>query len=146
MNSKPVKPGSAALICFSPSLLAALTQAQEINACDRLAGSPQDPSRVGPGVPFFSIDGEAALAACATAERDHPDTVRFAYQLGLALARLKRYPEAAVRLREAAEAGYAPAEADLAYAITEFGVDGGSPAEAFRWSMRAAQEDYTPAM
>jgi hypothetical protein len=80
-------------------------------------------------------------AACAAAERDHPDTARFAYQLGLALARLKRYPEAAVRLREAAEAGYAPAEADLAYAITEFGVDGGSPAEAFRWSMRAAQED-----
>ena len=102
-----MKPGSAALICFSPSLLAALTQAEEINACDRLAGSPQDPSRVGPGVPFFSIDGEAALAACTTAERDHPNTVRFAYQLGLALARVKRYPEAVVRLRETAEVGYA---------------------------------------
>ena len=103
MNSKPVKPGSAALICFSPSLLAALTQAEEINACDRLAGSPQDPSRVGPGVPFFSIDGEAALAACTTAERDHPNTVRFAYRLGLALARVKRYPRrwsACVRRRK----------------------------------------------
>ena len=34
----------------------------------------------------------------------------------------------------------------MAYAMTEFGVPGGSAAEAFRWSMRAAEQDYSPAM
>ncbi len=138
---------STAVIWLSLALIAAApAQAEDAEACDRLAGSPQDPGRVGPGVAFFSMDGAAALAACAAAAQDHPETVRFKYQLGLALARLKRYSEAAIRLREAAEAGYAPAEADLAYAITEFGVPGGDAAEAFRWSMRAAEQGYTPAM
>ena len=30
--------------------------------------------------------------------------------------------------------------------MTEFGVPGGSAAEAFRWSMCAAEQDYSPAM
>ena len=30
--------------------------------------------------------------------------------------------------------------------MTEFGVPGGSAAGAFRWSMRAAEQDYSPAM
>jgi uncharacterized protein len=30
--------------------------------------------------------------------------------------------------------------------MTEFGVPGGSAAEAFRWSMRAAEQDYSHAM
>lgn len=67
---------------------------------------PRTRAGLGPAFPFSRLT-EAALAACTTAERDHPNTVRFAYQLGLALARVKRYPEAVVRLRETAEAGYA---------------------------------------
>jgi TPR repeat protein len=128
------------------TFMATPTRPEDLSACDRLAGNPEDPQRVGPGVPFFSMDGTAAVAACASAAQSHPEIVRFKYQLGLALARTKHYEEALVPVREAAAAGYAPAEADLAYAITNFGSPPQDYGEAFRWSMRAAEQGYSPAM
>ncbi len=135
-------------ICVSIALLGAPAKAEDIAgaACDRLAGNPDDPHRIGPGVPFFLMDGPAAIVACVSAVREDPTSVRFEYQLALALARSKRYADAIEPLREAARAGYAAAEADLGYAYADLGIPRRDFAEGFRWAMLAANQDYTPAM
>jgi TPR repeat protein len=135
-----------ATLVFLFSLVSLTARAEEIDACDRLAANPEDPQKVGSGVPFFEIDGPAALEACRAALEGHPHILRFRYQLALALARTKQFAEAAAAIKPAAEAGYAAAEADLGYLLRDgLGVDLDAVA-ALRWSMLAAQQGYSPAM
>ena len=76
-----------------------------IAACDRLAASPYDPNRDGPGVPLDKIDAEPAIAACGAALAQNPDNPRIAYDLGRAQERTGRF---------AADQGLAPAQYNLA--------------------------------
>ncbi|HWT31886.1 MAG TPA: tetratricopeptide repeat protein, partial [Propylenella sp.] len=65
--------------------LAALDRPQP-NECDRLAGDPTDPQRVGEGVARIEPDAAAAaLSACEAAIAEKPEEGRFHYQLGRAL-------------------------------------------------------------
>ena len=136
----------AMVLCLT--LFASTPRAEELSsdACDRLAANPDDPNKVGPGVPFFEMDGPAAVAACRSAVEQNPGVVRFRYQLALALARTKQFDEALAAIRPAAEAGYAPAEADLGYLYRDLHAGNESLETAFHWSMLAAQQGYTVAM
>jgi len=57
-----------------------------ITDCDRLAASPVDPWRYGPGVLRADMDVDAAIAACTKAPPDQADQPRFDFQLGRAYA------------------------------------------------------------
>lgn len=71
--------------------------------CDRLA-APIDPSARDSGIEFLKIEVEAAVAACTAAAREHPDGVRFVYQLGRAHDAGRRYDQARELYAAAADA------------------------------------------
>ena len=48
-------------------LMAGAASAGEPTECDRLAGSPTDPNRVGAGIGLYGIEPAEAIAACETA-------------------------------------------------------------------------------
>jgi uncharacterized protein len=101
--------------------LAGLALAQGVHAadadpvaeCDRLAGNPRDPQRVGPGVERTDMDGEAAVAPCRAAVEAASGSARLQYQLGRALDYAGRIEEAAQWYRRAADAGSAVARTAL---------------------------------
>lgn len=82
-----------------------------IARCDRLAGSPFDTHRAGPGVLASQADWPAAVIACRAAVTAHPDNARMHYLLGRALLGNERRPE----LVKAAALGYGAALASLGY-------------------------------
>lgn len=86
--------------------------------CDRLAQPPRSVMGSLPayaeGVAPDRIDGEAALAACELAARDHPDETRFRAWLGRALERLDRGTEAVATYLWAANRGHPIALINLA--------------------------------
>jgi len=55
--------------------------------CDNLAANPNDPRRVGAGVEYAALKGQAdaAVKACASAAQQNPTEPRFRYQLARAL-------------------------------------------------------------
>jgi hypothetical protein len=61
-------------------------QQQSGDDCDRLAANPTDAKKVGPGVHFDVLKGQAdqAFEACSTAVKLFPDELRYQYQLGRA--------------------------------------------------------------
>jgi hypothetical protein len=71
--------------------------------CDRLAGDPSDPDRVGSGVPDAELRtwNDAAILICQRALQTEPGTARLHYNLGRALFLRNRHTEA---LRESAVA------------------------------------------
>jgi TPR repeat protein/S1-C subfamily serine protease len=112
--------------------------------CDRLAADPDDPARVGSGIPDHEIRAHEAVIACEAALAVHPGEERFVYQL--ARARMQSAPErASGTFRGLAERGHAGA----AHAIG-MGYLGGRPvkdeAEAGVWFRRAAEKGHVMAM
>lgn len=96
----------AHLLCAA-SVLASTEPA--VHDCDRLAAHPLDEQRANvPGVDFEDI-GTEAVPACEAAVAAYPDTVRFKYQLGRALAANGTTDRAVAVYEEAANAGYGPA-------------------------------------
>ncbi|MBN2370741.1 MAG: sel1 repeat family protein [Vicinamibacteria bacterium] len=67
--------------------------------CDELAASPDDKQAVTSGVPHDKLDGDAAVVACQAAVDHAPDVARFRFQLGRALAKLRRFEEAVQQYR-----------------------------------------------
>lgn len=88
----------------------ALAKDVPVAACDTLAAHPEDPDRIGAGVPRAKVDLPAAIAACRQAVAAHPDTPRFKYQLSRVLFYSGQEQEAVERMRGAAETGYPQAE------------------------------------
>lgn len=77
--------------------------------CDRLAGNPFDRQKlIGQGVFLRDIEPEA-VNVCDAASQAHPQEPRYLYQLGRALEKVKRIPEATDRYQRAADLGYARA-------------------------------------
>jgi hypothetical protein len=113
--------------------------------CDRMAGSPLDPRKHAPGVPFGGIDAENAVTACLAAIKAAPDEPRFPYQLGRALDRADKPEAAAARFRAAAERGYSCAENNLGFAYEKGRGVAKNDAEALRLYRRAAQDGCAPA-
>jgi hypothetical protein len=73
------------------------------NRCDLLAGHPDDPEHLGPGVADDQLDAGAALVACQDAVKREPRTGRLQFQLARALLGNDRPSEAITVLKQAAD-------------------------------------------
>ncbi|MEM8876445.1 MAG: tetratricopeptide repeat protein [Pseudomonadota bacterium] len=82
--------------------------------CDRLAASPNDPTRTAPGIWHGAIDAQPAIDACAQAAALFPGEPRFAYQYGRALYSANRFGEAFTLFQRAAASGHKTARAQVA--------------------------------
>jgi TPR repeat protein len=89
------------------------TAAPVAHDCDRLAAHPDDPSKVGAGQPWETLDPELAIPACELALETSPDQLRYHFQLGRASHKAKRYQQARANYRFAAERGYIAAQLNL---------------------------------
>src|SRR5262245_15882556 len=65
-------------------LVAGAASAGEPTECDRLAGSPTDPSRVEAGIGLFGIEPAEAIASCEKALSNDADNPRLLFNLGRA--------------------------------------------------------------
>ena len=65
-------------------LMAGAASAGEPTECDRLAGSPTDPNRVGEGIGLYGIESAVAIAACERALAGDPHNPRLLFNLGRA--------------------------------------------------------------
>lgn len=103
--------GAAATVALLLTTAGGSAQAQFGSSaeCDRLAANPDDPGRVGSGVPFDKIDGLAAVSACRSAAQTDSGQPRLLYQLGRALDFQKDFGGAVSAYEEAAAGGYSPA-------------------------------------
>ena len=90
-----------------------------LSPCDRLAGHPSDPDKVGPGIEREAIDVPAAIAACEAGLRADPKNARFEYQLGRLLFYSKQTQAALPHLETSAKAGHRQAEFVLGYIHSE---------------------------
>lgn len=105
---------AAVAVCAAASTATAQERAAApLHACDRLAGNPLDPQRVGRGVPTDEIDANRAIAACQEAVELFPGEPRFQFQLGRAYRSAGRNGDAVRLYRAAAEQGYAGAQNSL---------------------------------
>ncbi|MGH8613739.1 MAG: tetratricopeptide repeat protein [Gammaproteobacteria bacterium] len=74
--------------------------------CDQLAGDPEDPHKIGVGMPFVQLDSAAAIKACKQAVEISP-LARYQYQLGRAFHKAGKRADALHWYRKAADQGYA---------------------------------------
>ena len=95
--------------------VAAVAQEAPATECDTYAASPLDPQRKAPAVPDGEVNPALAVPACVSALASFPDSLRLKYQLGRSYRQAKNQREAIGWYRQAAEHGYAPAQAALGY-------------------------------
>jgi TPR repeat protein len=99
--------------------------------CDLAAADHLDPEGVGLARFANEIEPEAALLACQAAAEREPQNARFHYQLGRALAALRRYDEARAAWDKARALGHSRASYAIGNAIVnEARETGGSAVEA----------------
>lgn len=79
---------------------------QEVTECDRLAGHPDDPHKVVPGLGTRAMDLPAAIQACRTDLAKDAQNPRLQYQLARALTYNGRVTEALPIIEQSAAAGY----------------------------------------
>lgn len=79
---------------------------QAVTECDRLAGHPDDPFRVGPGVATRDVKNELAIAACQAELARDPKNPRVSYQLARVLTYAGRVGEAVPHIERAAATNY----------------------------------------
>lgn len=118
------------------SVASAAADAPPPNDCDRLAAHPADGNRVVPGVQWDVMNARAAIRACSDAVAEHPDVLRFQFQLGRALLRAQRRDEGLPYLFAAAEKNYAAAFANIG---GTYQFDLGNYSEALKWYRRGAE-------
>ena len=73
--------------------------------CDQLADSPDDPAKIGNGVPIDQINVAEALPVCEQAARRLPPRPRYQYAYGRVLAAANRYTDAARQYSAADQGG-----------------------------------------
>ena len=104
-----------------------------VEDCDRLAASPFDPNRRGPGIEFKKIDASKAIAACLEALTLEPDNIRLQFQYARSLDKAKRYTQALAWYRRAAEQRYAAAQYGLGWMYANGRGVPKDEAEAVKW-------------
>ncbi len=108
----------------------AAARPEPANACDRLAGHPYDPGRVGPPVFADLIDSRRAASACASAAASGEP--RFLFQLARVAERGGDADAAERAYRAAADKGYGIAMTALARVLARE-----KPDEAAAWKAKA---------
>jgi uncharacterized caspase-like protein len=89
------------------------TAAAPATECDNIAAVPPQNSTSNPMREKKEPDWSRGVQACAAEVRDHPDEMRFVFQLGRAQDHLKNYAEAAHEYRIASDAGFPQAQLGL---------------------------------
>ena len=97
--------------------MAGAALAGEPTECDRLAGSPTDPNRVGEGIGLYGIEPAEAIAACEKALASDPQNPHLLFNLGRAhdaASLVDKEPdqkaEAGRNFKAAADQGYPAAQ------------------------------------
>lgn len=115
-------PSYRAVVALLGLCLAGAALAGEPGECDRLAGSPGDPNRVGAGIGLYGIEPAEAIAACERALAVDPRNPRLLFDLGRAHAAAglvdkqeEQKALAAQSFKAAADQGYAAAQVELAF-------------------------------
>ncbi len=129
--------GLLALPAFSQSNIEVITA--EVDACDILAASQDDPLRVAPGVPDDQLVPRLAETACAQALESSSDVARHAFQLGRAKLELGKVEEAILLFERAASEGSAIAHLFIGDAY-HFGWNGDVDPDAARVSYEKARD------
>lgn len=116
LASLPPDPGTALPKAHAAAARAQKTDQAPTGACDQMARHPDDGTPDVPGVPLDIVRQNAAeaVAVCARALADHPDSPRIAGLLARAIYARGDRAEAAARFAKAAEAGDRRAMAALA--------------------------------
>jgi TPR repeat protein len=112
-----------------------------VTDCDRLAASPDDPSRPAgvSGIELAAIDSTKAIPACRSALSASPKDARVILQLARALLKGQMLEEAFDLCHRASEAGHAPAMSTLGVLYDEGSGTPKDEAEAVRWYRKAAE-------
>jgi len=110
----------------------------QVDACDILAASPDDPLRVAPGVPDDELVPRLAEMACAQALEHSQDIARHAFQLGRAKLELGKIDEALALFERAASEGSAIAHLFIGDAY-HFGWKGSADPNAAKSSYETAR-------
>ena len=134
-GNPPVAPGEAKVV------------AEEPHECDTQAAHPDDIMRFAAGKADGEVVGVLALRACSAAVKQFPDEPRFHFQLGRALAALKRKDEAARAFEKAASMGSAPAKYYRAEALLDSFWASGADAQLEQAVklLEEVQESFAPA-
>lgn len=83
--------------------------------CDMVAGDPDDPMRLSPGIQWGLINIRLAIRTCLVELARDPGNRRLTYQVGRILDMLQLYTWAESFYRDAARLGYSAGYANLAY-------------------------------
>lgn len=113
--------------------------AENTQDCDNHAAHPDDVMRFAPGKAEGEVVGVLALRACSEAVKRFPREARFRFQLGRALAALRREGEAAKEFETAASMGYGPAKFYRAQALLASYFESGPEAE-YEQAVRLLEE------
>jgi len=116
--------------------------APPVHACDRLAADPWDAQKVADGVEWEALNAHEAIQACREATAAHPQTLRFVFQVGRALAKNGEHQEAAKWFSKAADQSHAGGQVGLAVLYGDGNGVEQSWAEAAKWVRKAADQDH----
>lgn len=132
---------AATLAIFLATPVAA--QSLAADACDALAGHPEEPGHEGRGVEWGQVNAIPATLACRMALAENPNSPEILYRLARTLMQVEQYDEALPMVLRAAEAGYGPAE--TAYGTAFMGNQGVEIdyAVALHWLTRAADSGHS---
>lgn len=130
-----------------PGAVAVTTSPEQTHDCDLQAAHPEDILRRAPGKEDGQIVGFLAQRACSEATKQFPNEARFHFQLGRALAALKRTDEAAKEFESAASMNYAPAKYYRADALLGSYWESGSETDYQKavQILEEVQESFAPA-
>ena len=114
-------------------------------SCAELAAYIWEPGYRDTGIAWDAIDVDAALPVCVAAHAENPDDAPTQYRLGRIYLQIKDFAAASSLLRQAAEAGYAPAQTAYGtlYMGEEVAID---YAVALHWLRAAAKAGNPVAM
>jgi TPR repeat protein len=117
------------------------TAAPMVHDCDRLAAHPNDPSKVGIGLPWEKLEPALAIPACELALETAPDELRYRFQLGRAAHKAGQHQLARSNYRFAAERDYVAAQLNLGRMLDD-GLGGPIDHEAaLAWYRKAAEQN-----
>ncbi len=126
---------------FPNGQFAGLARRKLLAECDSLAAAPDDPEKMGSGVPPAAMDARRAIVACRALSGDS----RSDYLLGRAYETAGQFDAAAAAFRRSAEQDYGAAQAALGVLYDAGRGVAADPAEAVRWYRKAAGQGIAAA-
>jgi tetratricopeptide (TPR) repeat protein len=146
VRERAVLRGSAVVSIIQLALtVSVVAQEAPVTECDTYTASPLDPQRKATAIPDGSVNPALAIPACVSALGSFPNSLRLKYQLGRAYRQANNLPEAIGWYRQAAEHGYAPAQAALGYMYESGEGTPQSYRDAVFWYSKAADQGIAAA-